>query len=100
MLVHDAMIHRSGDNVYFKKVIKQLNIEDELPEINNTHKQEIAANEGGPGNENALDDFIDKKGEDGSSCSDKELGKNSPDVQEEHVSGNADDDLGDIFDWY
>uniref|UniRef100_A0A0A9E0S7 Uncharacterized protein n=1 Tax=Arundo donax TaxID=35708 RepID=A0A0A9E0S7_ARUDO len=100
MLVHDAIIHRSGDNVYLKKVIKQLNIEDGLPEINNAHKQERVANEGGAVNENALDDFIDEQDENGSSWSDEELGKHSPNVQEEHVSGNADDDLGDIFDWY
>ncbi|KAK8456103.1 hypothetical protein SEVIR_4G277800v4 [Setaria viridis] len=38
--VHDAISHRSGDYLYFKKVIEQLNIEDELPEINSTHREE------------------------------------------------------------
>ncbi|XP_062196159.1 uncharacterized protein LOC133899206 [Phragmites australis] len=100
MQVHDAIIHRSGDNLFFKKVIKQLNIEDVLPEINSTHKQEDVSNEGGRGNENALDDFIDEEGENGSNWSDKELGTHRSYVQEEHVPGNADDDLGNVFDWY
>ncbi|KAL6633923.1 hypothetical protein ACP70R_026594 [Stipagrostis hirtigluma subsp. patula] len=99
MLVHDAIIHRSGDNLYFKKVIKQLNIEDVVPESNSTHKKEDASNERGPGNEDAMEDFVNGEEENGSSWSDKEHGMHSSDVQE-HFSGNADDDLGDVFDWY
>jgi transcription factor TFIIIB component B'' len=38
--------------LYFKKVIKQLNIEDVvLPEINNAQKQDGTSSERGPGNE-------------------------------------------------
>ena len=79
LLVHDAIIHRSGgeillnsgflltfdlasfsacilpiwfmcaDNLYFKKVIKNLNIEDVAQqEVNNTHKQDGASSERGP----------------------------------------------------
>jgi transcription factor TFIIIB component B'' len=95
LLVHDAIIHRSGDNLYFKKVIKNLNIEDVAQqEINNTHKQDGASSE--PGKEDALDDCIHE--EDDSNWLDEE-----PGVQklEEHASGNDDDgDLGDVFDWY
>ncbi|CAD6266428.1 unnamed protein product [Miscanthus lutarioriparius] len=100
LLVHDAIIHRSGDNLYFKKVIKQLNIEDVLlPEINNTHKQDGASSEKGPGNENVLDDFNE---ENSSNWSNEEHGGQMADVQEEHDLGNDgdDDDLGDVFDWY
>ncbi|KAL6877580.1 hypothetical protein ACP4OV_012795 [Aristida adscensionis] len=66
-LVHDAITHRSGDNLYFKKVIKQLNIEDVLSEINSTHKKEAASN-GGPFNEDTLEDFINEEEENGSNC--------------------------------
>ncbi|CAL5039920.1 unnamed protein product [Urochloa decumbens] len=96
--VHDALIHRSVDNLYFKRVIKQLNIEDLLPEINNTHKHEGASNEGRPGNEDALDGFINEE-ENGSHWLDEKYGVQMSDAQEEHVSGN-DDDLGNVFDWY
>jgi hypothetical protein len=42
----------NADNLYFRKVIKQLNTEDVvLPEINNTQKQDGASSERGPGNE-------------------------------------------------
>ncbi|XP_066350955.1 transcription factor TFIIIB component B''-like isoform X2 [Miscanthus floridulus] len=100
LLVHDAIIHRSGDNLYFKKVIKQLNIEDVvLPEINNTQKQDGASSERGPGNE-VLDDFNEE--ENSSNWSNEEHGGQMADVQEEHDLGNGgdDDDLGDVFDWY
>lgn len=40
-----------ADNLYFKKVIKQLNIEDMVPDISSTHKQDGASNEGGAANE-------------------------------------------------
>jgi transcription factor TFIIIB component B'' len=41
-----------ADNLYFKKVIKNLNIEDVAQqEINNTHKQDGASSERGPGKE-------------------------------------------------
>ncbi|PVH66175.1 hypothetical protein PAHAL_1G170700 [Panicum hallii] len=101
LLVHDAIIHRSGvillnsDNLYFKKVIKNLNIEDVAQqEINNTHKQDGASSE--PGKEDALDDCIHE--EDDSNWLDEEPGVQKP---EEHASGNDDDgDLGDVFDWY
>lgn len=102
LLVHDAIIHRSGDNLYFKKVIKQLNIEDVvLPEINNTQKQDGASSERGPGNENVLDDFNEE--ENSSNWSNEEHGGQMADVQEEHdlgKGGDDDDDLGDVFDWY
>ncbi|WVZ95684.1 hypothetical protein U9M48_041418 [Paspalum notatum var. saurae] len=99
LLVHDAIIHRSGDNQYFKKVIKQLNIEDAvLPEINNTNKQDGASSEGGPGNENVLDDFTNEDDFDFTTEGDGSNPQMSG-VQEGHVSGN-DDDLGDVFDWY
>ncbi|BAH92435.1 Os03g0840400 [Oryza sativa Japonica Group] len=50
MQVHDAIMHRSRDNLYFKEVIKKLNIEDVQPDINNTHEQEGTSNEEDPGN--------------------------------------------------
>ncbi|RCV06170.1 hypothetical protein SETIT_1G142100v2 [Setaria italica] len=102
LLVHDAIIHRSGDNLYFKTVIKNLNIEDVAQqEINNTRKQDGASSERGPGKENVLDDFIHGE-EDDSNWLDEEHSVQKPDVQEEeHASGNDDDgDLGDVFDWY
>lgn len=41
-----------ADNLYFKKVIKNLNIEDVvLPEVNNIDKQDGASSEQGPGKE-------------------------------------------------
>jgi hypothetical protein len=40
-----------ADNLYFKKVIKQLSIEDVLPDISSTRKQDVASNEGGPATE-------------------------------------------------
>jgi len=102
LLVHDAIIHRSGDNLYFKKVIKNLNIEDVAQqEINNTHKQDGALSERGPGKEDVLDDFIHE--EDDSNWLDEEPGIQMPDVQDERPSGNDEDDdgdLGDVFDWY
>jgi len=102
LLVHDAIIHRSGDNLYFKKVIKNLNIEDVAQqEINNTHKQDGASSERGPGKEDVLDDFIHE--EDDSNWLDEEPGIQMPDVQDERPSGNDEDDdgdLGDVFDWY
>nr|CAB3446514.1 unnamed protein product [Digitaria exilis] len=101
LLVHDAIIHRSGDNLYFKKVIKQLNIEDvAVQEVNNTHKEDGTSSEQGPKKENALDDFIQEEEYD-SNWLDEEHGVQKPDVQEELASGNHDDDdLGDVFDWY
>ncbi|CAN6193599.1 unnamed protein product [Urochloa humidicola] len=95
--VHDAIVHRSVDNLYFKKVIKQLSIEDVLKEINGTHKQG-ASNEGGTRNEDALDGFVNEE-EDGSHWLDEKYGVQMSDAQEEHVSRN-DGDLGDVFDWY
>ncbi|KAM3244122.1 hypothetical protein ACQJBY_055813 [Aegilops geniculata] len=98
--VHDAVLHRSRDNLYLKQVIKQLNIEDLQRDINSTHKQEVASIEGDTGNEHVLQDFMEE--ENGSNWSDKELGMHQSEVREgEHVSGNADDDLDlDVFDWY
>ncbi|KAK3152861.1 hypothetical protein QOZ80_2BG0164510 [Eleusine coracana subsp. coracana] len=98
MLIHDALIRRSGDNLYFKKVIKQLNIEE--PVISSTCKQDGASNESGPANENVSDDFINEE-ENSSIRSDKEQDMHLSDVQEEkHVPETSDDDLGAIFDWY
>ncbi|TVU10814.1 hypothetical protein EJB05_44366, partial [Eragrostis curvula] len=98
MLIQHAVIHRCGDNLYFKKVIKQLNIDDVLPDISSTRKQDGASNEGGPSNENALDDFINEE-ENSPNRMDKEQYMPISDVEEEdHVPGNT-DDLGDIFDW-
>ncbi|CAL5054345.1 unnamed protein product [Urochloa decumbens] len=95
--VHDAIAHRSVDNLYFKKVIKQLNIENVVTKINDAHKQG-ASNEGDTGNEDALDGFINEE-DDGSHWLDEKYGLQMSDAQEEHVSGNE-DDLGDVFDWY
>ncbi|TVU10807.1 hypothetical protein EJB05_44359, partial [Eragrostis curvula] len=98
MLIQHAVIHRCGDNLYFKKVIKQLNIDDVLPDISSTRKQDGASNEGGPSNENALDDFINEE-ENSPNRMDKEQYMPISDMEEEdHVPGNT-DDLGDIFDW-
>ncbi|KAE8814076.1 Transcription factor TFIIIB component B'' [Hordeum vulgare] len=96
MRVHDAILHRSRDNLYLKQVIKQLNIEDLPRDINSTHKQEVASIEVDTGNE----DLMEEEGD--SNWSDKELGTHQSEVREgEHVSGNADDDLDlDVFDWY
>ncbi|KAF7086145.1 hypothetical protein CFC21_089478 [Triticum aestivum] len=100
MQVHDAILHRSRDNLYLKQVIKQLNIEDLQRDINSTHKQEVASIEGDTGNEHVLQDFMEEEND--SNWSDKELGMRQSEVREgEHVSGNADDDLDlDVFDWY
>lgn len=100
MRVHDAILHRSRDNLYLKQVIKQLNIEDLPRDINSTHKQEVASIEVDTGNEHALQDLMEEEGD--SNWSDKELGTHQSEVREgEHVSGNADDDLDlDVFDWY
>jgi len=90
-----------ADNLYFKKVIKNLNIEDVAQqEVNNTHKQDGASSERGPEKEDVLDDFIHE--EDDSNWLDEEPSIQMPDVQDEHASGNDDDDgdLDDIFDWY
>jgi hypothetical protein len=47
-----------ADNSYFKKVIKQLHIEDlVLPEIINTPKQDGTSSARGPGNEVFLEDI-------------------------------------------
>ncbi|CAO2038542.1 unnamed protein product [Urochloa humidicola] len=100
LLVHDAIIHRSGDNLYFKTVIKNLNIEDVAQqEINNTHKQGGASSERDPGKEDVLDDFIHGE-EDDSNWLDEEHSVQKPDLQEELTSGNDDGDLEDVFDWY
>uniref|UniRef100_A0ACD5T8Y7 Uncharacterized protein n=1 Tax=Avena sativa TaxID=4498 RepID=A0ACD5T8Y7_AVESA len=98
MQVHDAILHRSKDNVYLKQVIKQLNIED--VQINSTHKQEVASNEEDTGNENVS--HVINEEENGPNWSDEELDTHQSEPKEgEHVSGNADDadDLDD-FDWY
>ncbi|KAL5207384.1 hypothetical protein ABZP36_031819 [Zizania latifolia] len=102
MQVHDSIMHRSRDNLYFKKVIKQLNIEDVQPDNNNAHEQDGASNEGDPGNKNMVGDFINEEEDNGSNWSDKELDMHVSEVEEkDHVSTNADgDDLGDVFDWY
>ncbi|CAN6272490.1 unnamed protein product [Urochloa humidicola] len=101
LLVHDAIIHRSGDNLYFKTVIKNLNIEDVAQqEINNTHKQDGASSERDTGKEDILDDFIHGE-EDDSNWLDEEHSVQKPDLQEELASGNDDDgDLEAVFDWY
>ncbi|KAM0930311.1 hypothetical protein ACQ4PT_001049 [Festuca glaucescens] len=98
MQVHDAILHRSRDNVYLKQVIKQLNIEDLQRDISSTRKQDFPSNEGDTGNI-ALHDFVNDE-EDGSDWSDKELDAHRFKVEEgEHVSAKSDDDL-DVFDWY
>lgn len=99
MQVHDAILHRSRDNVYLKQVIKQLNIEDLPRDINSTHKQEVASNEGDTGTENVS--HVINEEENGPSLSDEELGTHQSEVKEgEHASGNVDDDDLDDFDWY
>ncbi|KAG8058789.1 hypothetical protein GUJ93_ZPchr0002g23591 [Zizania palustris] len=102
MQVHDSIMHRSRDNLYFKKVIKQLNIKDVQPDNSNAHEQDGAPNEGDPGNKNMLGDFINEEEDNDSNWSDKELDMHVSEVEEnDHVSTNADgDDLGDVFDWY
>uniref|UniRef100_A0ACD5U263 Uncharacterized protein n=1 Tax=Avena sativa TaxID=4498 RepID=A0ACD5U263_AVESA len=98
MQVHDAILHRSKDNVYLKQVIKQLNIED--VQINSTHKQEVASNEGDTGNENESH-VINEEEENVPNWSDEELGTHqSEPKEEEHVSVNAAADDLDDFDWY
>ncbi|XP_047095018.1 uncharacterized protein LOC124707413 isoform X3 [Lolium rigidum] len=100
MQVHDAIIHRSKDNVYLKQVIKQLNIEDLQRDINSADKQEVASNEGDTGNEN-VSHVIDEEEDNGPNWSDDELGTHQSEVKEgDHASGNADDDDLDVFDWY
>ncbi|KAF7091327.1 hypothetical protein CFC21_093923 [Triticum aestivum] len=100
MQVHDAILHRSRDNLYLKQVIKQLNIEDLQRDINSTHKQVVASIEGDTGNEHALQDFMEEEND--SNWSAKELSARQSEVREvEHVAGNADDGLDlDVFDWY
>ncbi|CAM0954804.1 unnamed protein product [Alopecurus aequalis] len=102
MQVHDAILHRSRDNVYLKQVIKQLNIEDLHRDIGVTHKkQEVASNEGDTGNENTSHDVITEEEENGPTWSDDELGTHQSEVKEgEPVSEIADDDDLDCFDWY
>uniref|UniRef100_A0A0D9UXP4 Myb-like domain-containing protein n=1 Tax=Leersia perrieri TaxID=77586 RepID=A0A0D9UXP4_9ORYZ len=101
MQVHDAIMHRSRDNLYFKQVIKQLNIEDVQTDVNNTHGQEGTSNEKDPGKKNMSGEFINEEEENSSNWSDKDLGMHGSEFEEkEHFSANADDDLGDVFDWY
>ena len=45
------MLQLYTDNLYLKQAMKQLNIEDLQSDINSTHKQEVASNEGDAGNE-------------------------------------------------
>ncbi|KAM0839400.1 hypothetical protein ACQ4PT_060335 [Festuca glaucescens] len=100
MQVHDAILHRSKDNVYLKQVIKQLNIEDLQRDINSADKQEVASNEGDTGNEN-VSHVINEEEDNGPNWSDDELGTHQSEVKEgDHASGNADDDDLDVFDWY
>ncbi|XP_071684059.1 uncharacterized protein [Lolium perenne] len=100
MQVHDAILHRSKDNVYLKQVIKQLNIEDLQRDINSTDKQEVASNEGDTGNEN-VSHVINEEEDNGPNWSDDELGTHQSEVKEgDQASGNADDDDLDVFDWY
>ncbi|XP_051210079.1 uncharacterized protein [Lolium perenne] len=100
MQVHDAILHRSKDNVYLKQVIKQLNIEDLQRDINSADKKEAASNEGDTGNEN-VSHVIDEEEDNGPNWSDDELGTHQSEVKEgDHASGNADDDDLDVFDWY
>ncbi|KAM0821378.1 hypothetical protein ACQ4PT_072270 [Festuca glaucescens] len=100
MQVHDAILHRSKDNVYLKQVIKQLNIEDLQRDINSADKQEVASNEGDTGNEN-VSHVINEEEDNGPSWSDEEMGTHQSEVKEgDHASGNADDDDLDVFDWY
>ncbi|XP_006665058.1 uncharacterized protein LOC102708679 [Oryza brachyantha] len=102
MQVHDAIMHRSRDNLYFKKVMKQLNIEDAQPDINKTHGQEGASNQEDPEIKKLSDEFINEEEENGENWSDKERDTQRSEVEEkEHISTNDDDDddLGDVFDW-
>ncbi|PNT66400.1 hypothetical protein BRADI_3g11035v3, partial [Brachypodium distachyon] len=93
MQVHDAVLYRSRDNLYLKQVIKQLNIEDLPRDIDTTHKQECASNEGNPGNENVLDGFMNEE-ENGSNWSDTEQGTHGLEIKEgESVSANVEDAL-------
>ncbi|KAM0842050.1 hypothetical protein ACQ4PT_058607 [Festuca glaucescens] len=99
MQVHDAILHRSKDNVYLKQVIKQLNIEDLQRDINSTDKQEVASNEGDTGNEVSSETTCTE--DNGPNWSDDELGTHQSEVKEgDQASGNADDDDLDVFDWY
>ncbi|KAL6624655.1 hypothetical protein ACP70R_031976 [Stipagrostis hirtigluma subsp. patula] len=91
MQVHDAVIQRSRDNSYFKKVLKELNIEDVQLGASGTHKTE-----GAPSNE----DGSTNAEEDDSNWSDNEHDVHSTGVKEvDLVSENGDDDLDSGFDW-
>ncbi|KAF6990848.1 hypothetical protein CFC21_007997 [Triticum aestivum] len=100
MQVHDAILHRSRDNLYLKQVMKQLNIEDSLKDINSTQKQEVASTEGNTGNDVISETNISV--ENVSNLSDEEMGTLQSEVKEgeDVAAGNADDVDLDVFDWY
>ncbi|VAH20656.1 unnamed protein product [Triticum turgidum subsp. durum] len=97
MQVHDAILHR---NLYLKQVMKQLNIEDSLKDINSTQKQEVASTEGNTGNDVISETNISV--ENVSNLSDEEMGTLQSEVKEgeDVAAGNADDVDLDVFDWY
>ncbi|XP_048543918.1 uncharacterized protein LOC125522918 [Triticum urartu] len=101
MQVHDAILHRSRDNLYLKQVMKQLNIEDSLKDINITQKQEVASTEGNTGND-VISETNTFSVENVSNLSDEEMGTHQSEVKEgeDVAAGNADDVDLDVFDWY
>ncbi|KAL6864843.1 hypothetical protein ACP4OV_015994 [Aristida adscensionis] len=104
MQVHDAILQRSRDNTYFKKVIQELNIEDVQLGASDIRKME------GASNENVLDDST--IAEDDSNWSENEHRAHStateeadevhnPAVKEvDQASENVEPDLDSLFDWY
>ncbi|KAL6865176.1 hypothetical protein ACP4OV_016327 [Aristida adscensionis] len=104
MQVHDAILQRSRDNSYFKKVIKELNIEDVQLGANTIKTME------GASKENVLDDSI--IAEDKSNWSENEDRTHSTATEEadqvdntaakevDQVSENVEPDLDSLFDWY
>ncbi|KAE8786032.1 Transcription factor TFIIIB component B'' [Hordeum vulgare] len=98
--VDDAILHRSRDNLYLKQVMKQLNVEDSLKDVNITQKQEVASSEANTGKE-VFPETNTYSVENCSTLSDEEMGTHQSEVKEgEDFSGNADDDDLDVFDWY
>ena len=86
--------------MYLKQVIKQLNIEDSLKDINITQKQEVASTEGNTGNDVISETNISVQNV--SNLSDEEMGTLQSEVKEgeDVAAGNADDVDLDVFDWY
>ncbi|KAF0891372.1 hypothetical protein E2562_009808 [Oryza meyeriana var. granulata] len=77
----------------------QLNIEDVQPDILAIHMNKRVHQMKDRGNKNMSGEFINEE-EIGSNWPDKELDMHRSEVEEnEYVSTNADDDLGDVFDW-